>query len=230
MAGKDALGALAARAKELAERGDGEGARELADGLLGLVGDAAYASAKAAADLLAAASVDYYRATEALLRAWPRMRALVADRDSYLAAPDAPPERSKDVVAAAARGGPPRGDADDILADMAAARREAYLRTYARFAELDRVFSAYAADPRFAVIRMYYFGEALDGGPRLGGWTWEDLAEELDASGLEVGGAVVYVDASKARRWRAELIKGIAIAIFGTDAALALTARRDQGA
>lgn len=164
--------------------------------------------------------VNYYRATERLLRAYPKLRNLVEHPDEY---GFVPPGKSKSITVA-----PPAGsgvkDKDEIIADAIDQRIESYKHSCAQFAEINAVVSAFANREDFGIIRMYYFGETFDGDPRPENsrrYTWEEIAEELEKRGI--------VRSERAlRTQRTKLVQEMCVCLFGVDGAVSVESRRDQ--
>lgn len=154
--------------------------------------------------------VNHYRATEKLLRAYPKLRQLVEAYDDYTFEPV---KRDKSITVA-----PPKGetrDHDEALQDSIAAAHRRYQRTKARYDEIDEILKLFERDERLPVIRMYYFGEDADGnalpdGPR---YTFEAIADALLHNEKTV------------RKWRTSLVQEMAVLLFGKDAAVSLESR-----
>ena len=156
--------------------------------------------------------VNYYRAMERVLRSYKSCRSILADYAIE------PAERSHDISAAPSPGTEMR-DRAELREEYVEARRTAYRRMQARYDEIDALVREYSRRPEFAVIRMYYFGERLDGSPRPEAErppSWETLGAELGRSEKTL------------RRWRTRLVQEMAVTLFGAEAALGMETRQPE--
>lgn len=153
---------------------------------------------------------DFYRATEALLRAYPRLRRLKENYSFY------PADRSHDVIVSAPRGTMlDKVDAGELIVE---ARKRSFLRSMERYAELEAVIELFQNRDEFLVIRLLYFNEDIQGNDRGDGakpYTWEDVAEALEDVGLSRS-------VSALRRWRSAIVKEMTVVLFGVEGALSV--------
>ncbi len=158
--------------------------------------------------------IDYFAAMEKLLYAYPALKALVADKESYLEVEYH--QRSKDIVKATSG---ESGTAEhDPLGELREQRRRSYERTREKFEELDGVIRQFRNNKKFHVIRMYYFNEDVHGNPRDADKriTWEDVAWELS----EIG---IVIDERQVRRWKNEMIRAMMVVMWPESAIYAAT-------
>ena len=85
---------------------------------------------------------------------------------------------------------------------------------------IKKVVDAFSDRHEFVVIRMYYFGEDLDGSEH-GPWTIEDMTYELAARRICSTTRTVC-------RWRAMLVQEMAVAIYGPPAAAQFETRESK--
>lgn len=155
-----------------------------------------------------------YRATEKILRAYPKYRAWEQDPESYGFFPTA---KSKDISVAPPPGSGVR-DSIDILDEFINARKTSFQRTMARYYDIKAVIELFEKRPEFVVIRLYYFNEDVNGndrGPDAKRLTWDEIADELEAVG-------VRRSVSSLRIWRSRLVQEMTVMLFGVDGALSL--------
>lgn len=157
-----------------------------------------------------------YRATERLLRNYPSYKRLVENPQDYGFFPT---EKSHDISIAPPPGSGVR-DKVDILEDAINARRASWIRTKARFDEIDAVVRQLEDREEFIVIRMYYFNEDVTGADRGDAkpYTFEEIAEELSAVGLNRSVQTL-------RKWRTRLVQDMTVLLFGVDGAVSIEAR-----
>ena len=157
-----------------------------------------------------------YRATERLLRAWPRLKRIHDHPEDY---GFEPVQRSKDISVA-----PPPGSGVHDPMEAAEAhvdsRAASYDRTVARFNEIDAVVRTFEDKPEFVVIRMYYFGEDAAGNDRGDArpYTFEEIAEELSYAGIERSERTLRI-------WRTKLVQDMTVMLFGVDGAVSVEDR-----
>ena len=159
-----------------------------------------------------------YRATERLLRSYPKLRHWEEHPEEYGFFPTG---TSHDTSVA-----PPPGlglrDKVALNEEFVAARRASYERTMARYYDIKAVVEQFEQRPEFVVIRMYYFGEDARGhdrGPGAKPYTFEEIASELATVGIERS-------AKTLRIWRSTLVQEMTVLLFGIDGAVSVEERR----
>ena len=162
---------------------------------------------------------NYYRVTERLLRNYKTLKRLVESPDDY---GYIPPQRSSSISAA-----PPSGgvrDPQDAMDAAIQAREESFSRTKAQFEIVHAVVEKFVDRPEFIVIRMHYFGEDAYGNDRTADakpYSWEEMAEELDAAGTKR-------TVKTLRSWRTKLVQDMTVLLFGIDGAVSIEAREQK--
>lgn len=162
---------------------------------------------------------NYFRAMVRLLRAYPKMRVLVEDRDEYMTL------RERDHSLSVA---PPAGaevkDEATRREEKLEERRNSYETTLRQFEALSRIIEQFEGDPRFIAIRMYDFNEDAEGHPRERQEppTWEEIEYELRMYGRNHSQRTL-------RTWRKDLIQDMAVLMFGAEGALSLETPWVQG-
>lgn len=161
-------------------------------------------------------NLNLYRATERLLRNYKAYQKLVTDLEGYGFEPI---EKSHSISVA-----PPPGsgvtDKLDLYDEHIAARRASYERTKARYDEIDAVVRQFEDKEEFVVVRMYYFNEDANGNDRGDAkpYTWEEIAEDLAACGIDRG-------ISTLRTWRSKIVQDMTVLLFGIDGAVSIEGR-----
>ena len=157
---------------------------------------------------------DFYRTTEKLLFAYPKLKRICEDPEQYGFFPSG---KAHDIIVM-----PPSGsgivDKVDITQAYIDARLKSYVRTVTRFTELDAVIRLYDNQPRFRLIRMYYFNEDVNGNDRgddAKRYTWLDIEIEL----TEIG---INATESTLRHWRNDFVREMTVLLFGIPGALSL--------
>ena len=143
----------------------------------------------------ASGQTNYYRAVEALLYNYCKLRKLVENKDGYTATM------------------PNTGYAAKSDDEIRRQKEISYQRTKAQLEEVERVISLFREQKEFIVIRMYYFNQDIHGKPRPEKYTFEEITEELSELGL-------LRDAKTARRWCSKIINDMAVCMFGMPAAV----------
>lgn len=162
---------------------------------------------------------NYFRAMVRLLRAYPKMRALVEDKDEYMTL------REHDHSLSVA---PPAGaevkDEATRREERLEERRNSYETTLRQFEVLNRIIGQFRDDPRFITIQMYDFNEDYEGHPRESkeAPSWDEIETELRAYGKN------YTERTL-RTWRKDMIQGMAVLMFGAEGALSLETPWVQG-
>ncbi len=182
-------------------------------------------TAKATADEVVAAqrrqrNMNFYRTTERLLRSYKKYKAWEDDPESYGFFPMA---KSKDISVAPPPGSGVR-DRVEIYEEFVNARKASFQRTMARYYDIKAVVEKFQNRPEFIVIRMYYFGEDANGNDRgddAKKYTWEEIADELAATGT-------YRSVTTLRSWRSNLVQEMTVLLFGIDGALSIEAREPK--
>ena len=155
---------------------------------------------------------DYFRIMEKLLYNYPTMRRLVADKEGYINTPFR--GRSKSIVRQSFN--PSWKSQEDIQEEIKRDKESDYDQTRKDFRRVERVIQLHQGRKEFFIIRMYYFGEDLDGTPRpanAAAYTWEEITEALGKINL-------IRDTKSARRWRNKIVNDMAICLFGIEAAV----------
>lgn len=161
-------------------------------------------------------TTDYYRNTEGLLRAYRKIKFLHDNPEEYQFFPT---EHSHDISVSPARGTSYR-DKTDVLEEHVERRKRSFVRTMTAFYSIRAAILAERENPKFITVAMYYLNEDAEGNDRgddAERLTWEDISIAIeDATGE-------YYDAKTLSRWRSEIIREMAILIYGVDAALSLS-------
>ena len=108
----------------------------------------------------------------------------------------------------------------EIVEEMREQKQKQFKETKSGFDSLTRAISLFEGHKEFVVIRLYYFGEDINGNPREGGTaTWEEIAEELSDAGI-------LKEIKTARRWRNKIVNDMAVCVFGIPAAVSAATYR----
>ena len=164
--------------------------------------------------------INYYRATEDLLRAYPKLKAMREHPEEYGFTPIA---KSKDISVAPPKGGGTR-DPLAVLDEYVDSRAASYDRTVGRFIEVDAAVRTVIARPEFIVIRMLYWGEDVHGQPRPEGskrWTFEEIQGELASIGIDK-------NIKTLRTWRTKLVREMTVLLFGAEGAVSIENREPK--
>lgn len=158
--------------------------------------------------------VNYFKATETLLYNFKKLAALVADEEAYC---EVEYHGGRKTFSASSQ---PKGYYEqkteaDIVEEMQDQKRRQFRETKYGFEKLKRAISLFEGQKEFIVIRLYYFGEDINGEPRENGKaaTWEEVVAELEEAG-------VLREIKTARRWRNKIVNDMAVCIFGIAAAV----------
>lgn len=161
----------------------------------------------------ALAGVNLFGTMERLLRSYPRLKRLVEDYELV------PRGHSKDISVA-----PPPGmgvrDVDDVREELERVRRVSYARTLGQLESLERFIARFDDNPYFPIVRMYCFGEDLNGERVVtdnGQRTIEEIAAELDAAGFAYGKSEKTVG-----RRKNELIQDMVVLLYGNAGAISI--------
>ena len=162
-------------------------------------------------------TTNLYRATERLLRSYPKLKRMSEHPEEYGFLPVA---KSKDISVAPPPGSGVR-DPMDAIDEHVDNRAASYDRTVARFTEIDAVVREFEKRHEFIVIRMLYFNEDEYGHERdenTRRWTFESMADALQNVG-------VYQNEKTLRLWRTRLVQDMTVLLFGTDGAVSIESR-----
>lgn len=165
-------------------------------------------------------NLNLYRTTERLLRSYKKYKAWEDHPEDYGFFPVA---KSKDISVAPPPGSGVR-DRVEIYEEFVNARKASFERTMARYFDIKAVVEKFQDRPEFPVIRMYYFNEDANGqdrGDDAKRYTWEEIAQELAAIGLERSVTTL-------RSWRSNLVQEMTVLLFGIDGALSIEAREPK--
>ena len=188
---------------------------ELSEELRDAIFEAARAGALEAYAANTGDYVNYFKATETLLYNFKKLAALVADEEAYC--------EVEYHVGTQATGYYEQKTEADIVEEMQEEKRRQYRETKYGFEKLKRAVSLFEGQKEFVVIRLYYFGEDINGNPRGDGKaaTWEEVAAELEAAGI-------LKEIKTARRWRNKIVNDMAVCIFGIAAAVSAGTYRNR--
>lgn len=166
--------------------------------------------------------VNYFKATETLLYNYKKLAALVADEESYCEV-EYHAGRSTFAAAPKVQGYVQRKTEEEIVEEMRDEKRRQFNETKFGFEKLKRAISLFEGQKEFVVIRLYYFGEDINGNPRDSGKaaTWEEVAGELEEAGI-------LKEIKTARRWRNKIVTDMAVCIFGIAAAVSAGTYRNR--
>lgn len=164
----------------------------------------------------ALAGANFYAATENLLRAYKKLKRQAESAEDYQFEP---PKRDKSITVA-----PPTGGAgldwDEVRDDAIRERMRAFVRSSVQFSNIDNVVKMFEKNPHFVIIRMFYFGEDINGndvtheGEKR---TIEDISYELEEAGFEYGRSRKTVAKKKT-----ELVRDMTVVLFGEAGALSI--------
>lgn len=164
---------------------------------------------------------NYFKATELLLFNFKKLAALVADEEAYCEV-EYHAGRKTFSATPKATGYTERKTEAEIVEEMQEDKRRHYRETKYGFERLKKAIALFEKQKEFVVIRLYYFGEDINGNPRDGGQaTWEEVVETLDAAGI-------LKDVKTARRWRNKIVNDMAVCIYGITAAASAATYRNR--
>lgn len=185
-----------------------------------LLEEAAEKGARKALTGYIAQEINYYRAMEDLLRAYPKRLHLMEHPEEFDFFPSG---RSKDISVA-----PPRGsgvvDKIEVAEMFTESRKRAYEQDLFWLRETQYAIAPFVHMPEFIVIRMFYFNEDVHGNARekdAKRLTWEDIAEELDGIGIHKSVSVI-------RGWRSRLVRDMTVMLFGAQGAMSINRRESS--
>ena len=163
--------------------------------------------------------VNYFKAMETLLYNYKKLAALVADEEAYCEV-EYHAGRKTFSTTPQAKGFIQRKTEAEIVEEMREEKQKQFKETKSGFDNLTRAISLFKGHKEFVVIRLYYFGEDINGNPREGGTaTWEEIAEELSDAGI-------LKEIKTARRWRNKIVNDMAVCVFGIPAAVSAATYR----
>lgn len=161
-------------------------------------------------------NTNYFASMELLLKNYKTLKELVKNEERYMEIELA--ERSKDIGSGMPRAGGYR-DKDAVFEEIEQQKRLDYAKTKARFREIERVVELFRPRRKFVVIQMYYFRETPEGKERPEEYTWEEIADDLAERGILKG-------EKTARSWKNEIIRDMAVCLFGAAAAISVSKGR----
>lgn len=166
--------------------------------------------------------VNYFKAMETLLYNYKKLAAIVADEEAYRKV-EYHAGRKTFSASAQPKGYYEQKSEEDIVEEMEEQKRRQYRETKFGFEKLKRAVSLFEGQKEFAVIRLYYFGEDMNGNTRKDGKTatWEEVAAELEEAG-------VLKEIKTARRWRNKIVNDMAVCVFGIAAAVSAGTYRNR--
>lgn len=171
--------------------------------------DAARAGALEAYGDAGGSYVNYFKAMETLLYNFRKLAALIENEEDYCDVEYHAGKKSFGYTPTVT-GYTSRKTEEELVEDMREEKRKQYAETRKGFERLQRAISLFADQKEFIVIRLYYFGEDINGDPREDGraLTWSDISD------------MIGIDEKTARRWRNKIVNDMAVCIFGIPAAV----------
>ena len=162
-------------------------------------------------------NINLYRATERLLRSYPRFKRWEEHPEEYGFFPVG---KSKDISVA-----PPPGlgvrDKVELNEEFIASRKASFGRSMNHYYDIKAVVEQFQDKPEFVIIRMYYFNEDAHGrerGDDARRYTFDMIADELSSVGIDRSVKTL-------REWRSRLVQDMTVMIFGIDGALSIESR-----
>lgn len=196
----------------------------ITDELRETIEEAARAGAFEAYKTNAGSYVNYFKSMECLLYNYKKLAALIADEEAYC---EVEYHAGKKTFAATvgSTGYYQQKTEADIVEEMREEKQRQYRETKFGFDSLNRAIRLFEDQKEFVVIRMYYFGEDINGNPRANSKaaTWEEVAFELEEAG-------VLKEIKTARRWRNKIVNDMAVCVFGLPAAVSAGTYRNRTA
>lgn len=158
--------------------------------------------------------INYFKATETLLFNFRKISKLLENEEEYCAVEYHSGKKSFSYTPTQT-GYVARKTEEELAEDMREEKRKQYQETKSGFERLKRTLALFENEPEFVVIRLYYFGENIDGTPRKepGKPTWETVAALMEESGTAR-------DPRTLRKWRNKLVNDISVCVFGLPAAI----------
>jgi len=165
-------------------------------------------------------NVNLYRATERLLRAYPKLKRMHDHPEEYGFLPVG---KSKSISVAPPPGSGVR-DPIEALEEHIDSRAASYDRTIGRYNEINAVVQMFIGQPEFVVIRMVYWNEDAyghDRGDAAKRLSFEEIQEELCAAGI-------VRNVKTIRMWRTKLVQDMTVLLFGVDGAVSVESREPK--
>ena len=166
------------------------------------------------------ANTNHYRAMEDLLRAYKASRQWEEHPEDYGFFPTG---KSHDISVA-----PPPGlglrDKVEINALFVQSKETSFIRSMARFSEVEAVIRLFDQQPDFIIIRMYYFNEdehGHDRGADAKPYTFPEISEALKHIGIDLAEKAI-------RRRRTKLVRDMTVMMFGVDGALSIESQEQK--
>ena len=163
--------------------------------------------------------IDFYKAMEALLYNYTKLKQLVENEAEYMKIELK--GKSKSIVKFSQGSGYNGKTEDDIIEELQQQKAMQYQKTKARFEEVDRVIQLFKDRKEFYVIKMYYFGQDATGKHREKPYTFEEITEELEGMGM-------LKSERTTRRWRSRIVTDMAVCMFGSAAAIEAGKKRQR--
>lgn len=159
------------------------------------------------------ATTNHYRAMEHLLRAYKKMKLWEEHPEEYGFFPTG---KSHDISVA-----PPPGlgirDKVEVNELFVQSKELSFVRTMARFGELEAVIKTFENREDFLIIRMYYFNEDENGNDRGDAkpYTFTEIVDALSYLGVEMS-------EKTCRYRRTKLVREMTVLMFGVDGAISI--------
>lgn len=163
------------------------------------------------------AVTNHYRAMEHLLRAYKKSKLWEEHPEEYGFFPT---EKSHDISVAPPPG---LGIRDKVEANelFVQSKELSFVRSMARFGEVDAVVKSFENREDFIIIRMYYFNEdetGADRGQDAKPYTFPEITEALQRIGIDMS--------ERACRYRrTKLVREMTVLQFGIDGAISIESR-----
>ena len=158
---------------------------------------------------------DYYRKTEALLRAYPEIKRIHDHPEEYQFFQV---EHSHDIGKA-----PPKGatfrEKEDLEGAYTERRKQSFVKTMTMYYSITAAIQAEAKRREFIAVAMYYLNQDEHGNDRGADaprQTWEDISVTLEAIGIKASARTLSA-------WRRKIIREMAVLLFGVDGALSIS-------
>ena len=166
------------------------------------------------------ANTNHYRAMEDLLRAYKKSKLWEEHPEEYGFFPTG---KSHDISIA-----PPPGigavDKVEAGALFVQSKELSFIRSMARFGEVDAVVKSFEGREDFIIIRMYYFNEdehGKDRGQDAKPYTFPEITEALQRIGIDMS--------ERACRYRrTKLVREMTVLQFGIDGALSIESHENN--
>lgn len=176
-----------------------------------LVALTARATASAYTEAIAQ-GINYFNTMERLLSNYRRLAEIVADETAYMEVEYK--QRSKDIIIGAGTHSTGAASEADCMDELTLERERSYSETVRCYNKVDRVIKKFEDEREFAVVRMYYFGEDINGNAQDKKFTFAEIADAL------------HKDEKTVRRWRNRAVNDMAVCMFGIEAAVSASRHR----